>query len=61
MKKIYGIFKKIIFSFFFLYGFNVLSSPLNMIIPINLITVLLLTILGIPSLFGLVIIKLFIF
>lgn len=61
MKKIYGIFKKIVFAFFFLYGFNVIASPLDVLIPINFFTVFLFTIFGIPSVLALVVIKLFMF
>lgn len=61
MKKIYALFKKIVFGFFFLYGFNVLASPLNILIPINIFTLLLFVILGIPSIFGLIVIQLVLF
>jgi len=58
LQKLYKILKKIIFSAFFLYGYNVIAAPLNIFIPINLITVFLISILGIPSLFALMIISL---
>lgn len=61
MKKIYTLFKKVVFGFFFLYGFNVLASPLNILIPINLYTLLLFVILGIPSIFSLIVIQLILF
>lgn len=61
LKKIYQFLKKIIFSSFFLYGYNLLASPLNLFIPINVFTVLILSILGIPALFGFIVIKLIIF
>ena len=54
LKKIFKIFKKIIASFFILYGYNMLSSSLGFIIPINLITVLSVTFFGIPALFALI-------
>lgn len=54
MKKIWGILKKIIFSFFILYGFNMIAGEFNIIIPINWITVLFVSLLGFPALFSLV-------
>lgn len=58
LKKILNIFKKIILAAFILYGFNLLMSPLSIIVPINLITVSVVTVLGFPGLFGLIIIML---
>jgi len=53
-EKIFNIFKKILFSFIILYGFNTVGSNFNLIIPINLITLSLITLLGFPALFSLV-------
>jgi len=55
LKKIYNIIKKIVISAFTLYGYN-LIAPSTLIVPINVITVSILTILGIPSLIFLIII-----
>lgn len=41
--------KKIILSVFMLYGLNLLISSLNIVIPINVITISLVSLLGIPS------------
>lgn len=60
-KKMYQFLKKIIFSSFFLYGYNLIAAPLSLFIPINIFTILILSILGIPALFGLIIIKLIIY
>ena len=54
MKKISSIFRRILFSFIILYGFNSIGSSFNIIIPINFITLSLITILGFPALFSLV-------
>jgi len=54
MKKILNLLKRILFSFVILYGFNTIGSNFNLIIPINLITLLLITFLGFPALFSLV-------
>ena len=51
MKKIFSFVKKLILSSFILYGFNLIASPLNVIVPINIITVLVITLLGMPGLF----------
>ncbi len=54
LKKIFSIIKRIIVSSFVLYGYNLIVGPLNMVIPINIITVGLLTIFGVPALVGLI-------
>ena len=61
IKKIFVITKKIVFSAFLIYGFNLVASPLNLIIPINFITVGLITVLGLPALLSLIAIFLIIF
>ena len=61
MNLIFKIFKKIIISSFLLYGYNILVTPLNLIIPLNIYTVTIISILGIPSLVALSLILLFIY
>ena len=61
IKKIFNYIKKIVMSAFLLYAYNVMSQPLNLFIPINIITVGLVTILGIPALFMLIVILMFLF
>lgn len=61
IKKLYSLLKKIVISAFILYGYNLIVTPLNLIIPINIITILLLTLFGIPALFALIIILIVIF
>ena len=53
MKKVINLIKKVIFSFVVLYGFNAIGVNFNMIIPINIITIALITFLGFPALFSL--------
>ena len=53
-KKIFELFKRILFSFIVLYSFNTIGTNFNTIIPINIITVTLITVLGLPALFTLV-------
>lgn len=53
-KKIFKFIKKIILSIFLLYGYNFIAQSIGIIIPINIYTVLLLSLLGIPSLFALI-------
>ena len=57
MKKIFSIFKRIIFSFVILYGFNTIGVNFNIIIPFNIITLSLITVLGFPALFSLVLLS----
>lgn len=61
IKKIFNIIKKVVFSVFLIYGYNLIMAPLNLIIPINIITVSLVTILGIPALISLIIVLLVVF
>jgi len=58
LKKIFNLIKKIVLTAFILYGFNLLMSPLSIIIPINIITLLIVSFLGFSGLLGLVIILL---
>lgn len=52
LKKLFKLVKKVIFSSFLLYGYNILAMPLNVIVPINLITIFTITLLGFPALLG---------
>lgn len=61
IKKLVSLIKRIIVSAFILYGYNLIAAPLNIIIPINVITVLLLSIFGIPALLSLILIFLLIY
>ena len=61
IKKIYELVKRIIISVFLLYSFNLVMSPLAIIVPTNAITVLGITILGFPALLSFLIILLFIY
>ena len=58
LKNIFNIIKKIVLVAFILYGFNLLMSPLSIIIPINIITLLIVSFLGFSGLLGLIIILL---
>ncbi len=57
-KKIFNIIKKIIVAVLFIYGYNKLALPLNVIIPINVITVLMVALCGIPSILMLILFSL---
>ena len=54
MKKILSFCKKIVLSFFILYGFNMIAGNFNIIIPINFVTVIGVSLLGFPALFSFV-------
>lgn len=54
MKKIWSLIKKVFFSFVILYGFNTIGSNFSLVIPINFITVSMITFLGFPALLSLV-------
>lgn len=61
IKKFLKIVKKIIVSIFLLSSFNLIANPINLNIPINLYTILSLSILGLPALLSFVIILLVIY
>lgn len=54
LKRIFNLLKKVLLSFVILYGFNTIGSNFSLIIPINFITLTLITFLGFPALFSLV-------
>jgi len=54
LKKVFNLLKKVLLSFVVLYGFNTIGSNFSLIIPINFITLTLITFLGFPALFSLV-------
>ncbi len=60
MKKISLLFKKIIFAILLLYTYNLIGAQINLIIPINYITVIVVAILDLPG-FALLLIILKIF
>ena len=61
LKKGWLFLKKLVFSGFLLYGYNILAAPLKIIIPINVITLLVTTILGFPALLAFIIIHVLVF
>lgn len=60
MKIIVRIVKRVILCALFLYGYNLIAVNFNMIIPINIYTLGLTSVLGIPSVLGLLLFKVFI-
>ncbi len=60
MKFLLSLFKKITLAFVMLYTYNLIGESINLIIPINFITIFIITLLDFPGLFLLVImLKLF--
>lgn len=55
LKKIFLIVRKIVFSFFLLYGLNLMLNNIDVFIPINIISLLIVSILDIPGLILLII------
>lgn len=54
MKKVFKLLKKIVLGFVILYGFNTIGSNFDLVIPINFITLSLVTLLGFPALLSLI-------
>ena len=61
MKKVLSLLKKVILSFIILYGYNLIASRFNLIIPINIMTVGSISVLGFPILFVFVLLKVILF
>lgn len=59
IKNIIKILKRIVVSITLLYAINLLLQNINIIIPINLLTIILCTLLGIPGICVLIILYLF--
>lgn len=60
MNKIIILVKRIIFSTFLIYGYNMIAVNFQLVVPINAITISLVTFLGAPCLLALVLFKLII-
>ena len=58
LKKVFDVVKRIIMAVLFIYTYNKLALPLNIIIPINVVTVFLVALCGIPSILTLVLFSL---
>lgn len=61
LKNILKVCRRIIFSSFLLYGYNLIVSPINLYIPINFITILSISIFGIPALLSFIIVFIVVF
>jgi len=55
VKTITNIIRKLCLAFVMLYGLNLILSGINIFIPINIITLVLVTLLGTPGILGLVV------
>ncbi len=58
LKKIFDVFKKFILAVLLIYAYNKMVLPLNMFIPMNVFTILLVMFCGIPSIIMLVLFSL---
>ncbi len=59
-KIFFDVVKKVILSVLLLYTYNVIVFPISVTIPINIFTILFVTILGFPGMIGLCLFSLFI-
>ena len=58
LKKIFNILKKIILAVLLIYVYNKMTLPLNIFLPMNVFTILLVTVCGIPSIIMLILFSL---
>ena len=61
LKKIFQILKKIVFSMFLIYGYNLIAVPLGILVPLNILTILYVSIFGVPALLSLIALIFFVF
>ncbi len=57
MKNIMYFLRRIFIGGFLLYGYNLIAYKFNLIIPINIFSILIVALLGAPGLFALVLFK----
>ncbi len=55
LKALFKLGKKIVLAALFIYGYNVIATPMETTVPINLITIVMVSLLGLPGLFGLIV------
>lgn len=60
MKKIILIIKKVVIALIMLYSINLIINQSGVLLPINLFSIGLVTFLGLPAVFGLFILKIFV-
>ena len=60
MKIVIRIIRRIIFCMCLLYGYNLIAINFNMVIPINIYTSLFVCFFGTPSIFSLLLFKMFV-
>ena len=58
LKKIFSVVKKIIMAVLFIYTYNKLTLPLNIVIPMNFITIFLVSLCGIPAILMFILVSL---
>ena len=58
LKKIFNLIKKFIVAVLLIYAYNKMALPLDLFIPMNLFTILLVTLFGIPSIIMLILFSL---
>lgn len=60
IKKLFILIKRFIFGVLFIYAFNVIVFPINVVIPMNIFTIIFVTIFGAPGVVGICLFSIFI-
>lgn len=60
LKKVLFLIKKFIFGALFIYAFNVIVFPINTTISINIFTILIVSIFGLPGIIGICLFSIFV-
>lgn len=58
LKKVFNLIKKFILAVLLIYAYNKMTLPLDLFIPMNIFTILLVTFCGIPSIIMLILFSL---
>lgn len=60
IKNVLFLIRRFIFGILFIYAFNTIVFPINAVIPINFITILIVSIFGLPGVVGVCLFSIFI-
>lgn len=60
IKKLFILIKRFVLGVLFIYAFNVIVFPINAVIPMNIFTIMFVTIFGVPGVVGICLFSIFI-
>lgn len=60
IKKLFILIKRFVLGVLFIYAFNVIVFPINAVIPMNIFTIMFVTIFGVPGVVGICLFSIFV-